>query len=331
MDLNFTNLASVKTDDKKKIEKVLILGAGPAGMSAALYAARAELEPLVLIGTDLGGQASLTYTIENYPGFPEGVGGAELGELFKKQAEHFGARFEYDLATEVDFSSRPFKVKTYNGEILAETVILTTGASPNHLNIPGEKELTGRGVSYCATCDGWFFKGKKVVVVGGGDSALEEAIFLTRFASSVTIIHRRDELRAGAILQRRAMENEKINFIWNSIPLEILGKDSVQGLRLQNVNTGEESTFEADGVFIFIGHTPNTQLYQGQIDMDGKGYIKTDLTMNTNIPGVFAAGEVMDSHYRQVVTSAGMGAAAAIQAGRFLEEHSLEKIESKQA
>jgi len=331
MDLNFTNLASVKTDDKKKIEKVLILGAGPAGMSAALYAARAELEPLVLIGTDLGGQASLTYTIENYPGFPEGVGGAELGELFKKQAEHFGARFEYDLATEVDFSSRPFKVKTYNGEILAETVILTTGASPNHLNIPGEKELTGRGVSYCATCDGWFFKGKKVVVVGGGDSALEEAIFLTRFASSVTIIHRRDELRAGAILQRRAMENEKINFIWNSIPLEILGKDSVQGLRLQNVNTGEESTFEADGVFIFIGHTPNTQLYQGQIDMDGKGYIKTDLTMITNIPGVFAAGEVMDSHYRQVVTSAGMGAAAAIQAGRFLEEHSLEKIESKQA
>jgi len=329
MDLNFTNLASEKTDDKKKIEKVLILGAGPAGMSAALYAARAELEPLVLIGTDLGGQASLTYTIENYPGFPEGVGGAELGELFKKQAEHFGARFEYDLATEVDFSSRPFKVKTYNGELLAETVILTTGASPNHLNIPGEKELTGRGVSYCATCDGWFFKGKKLVVVGGGDSALEEAIFLTRFASSVTIVHRRDELRAGAILQRRAMENEKIHFIWNSVPLEILGTDSVQGLRLQNVITGEESTFEADGAFIFIGHTPNTQLYQGQIDMDDKGYIKTDLTMNTNIPGVFAAGEVMDSHYRQVVTSAGMGAAAAIQAGRFLEEHSLEKVETK--
>jgi len=329
MDLNFTNLASEKTDDKKKIEKVLILGAGPAGMSAALYAARAELEPLVLIGTDLGGQASLTYTIENYPGFPEGVGGAELGELFKKQAEHFGARFEYDLATEVDFSSRPFKVKTYNGELLAETVILTTGASPNHLNIPGEKELTGRGVSYCATCDGWFFKGKKLVVVGGGDSALEEAIFLTRFASSVTIVHRRDELRAGAILQRRAMENEKIHFIWNSVPLEILGTDSVQGLRLQNVITGEESTFEADGAFIFIGHTPNTQLYQGQIDMDDKGYIKTDLTMNTNIPGVFVAGEVMDSHYRQVVTSAGMGAAAAIQAGRFLEEHSLEKIETK--
>jgi len=329
MDLNFTNLASEKTDDKKKIEKVLILGAGPAGMSAALYAARAELEPLVLIGTDLGGQASLTYTIENYPGFPEGVGGAELGELFKKQAEHFGARFEYDLATEVDFSSRPFKVKTYNGELLAETVILTTGASPNHLNIPGEKELTGRGVSYCATCDGWFFKGKRLVVVGGGDSALEEAIFLTRFASSVTIVHRRDELRAGAILQRRAMENEKIHFIWNSVPLEILGTDSVQGLRLQNVITGEESTFEADGAFIFIGHTPNTQLYQGQIDMDDKGYIKTDLTMNTNIPGVFAAGEVMDSHYRQVVTSAGMGAAAAIQAGRFLEEHSLEKIETK--
>lgn len=329
MDLNFTNIASVKTDEKKKIEKVLILGAGPAGMSAALYAARAELEPLVLIGTDLGGQASLTYTIENYPGFPEGVGGAELGELFKKQAEHFGARFEYDLASEVDFSSRPFKVKTYNGEILAESVILTTGASPNHLNIPGEKELTGRGVSYCATCDGWFFKGKKVVVVGGGDSALEEAIFLTRFASSVTIIHRRDELRAGAILQRRAMENEKIHFMWSTIPVEILGKDAVKGLRLQNVTTGEDSVFDTDGIFIFIGHTPNTQLYQGQIEMDDKGYIKTDLTMNTNIPGVFAAGEVMDSHYRQVVTSAGMGAAAAIQAGRFLEEYSLEKVETE--
>lgn len=326
MDLNLTSFASKKEDNQKKIEKVLILGAGPAGLSAALYAARAELNPLVLIGSDLGGQASLTYTIENYPGFPEGVGGPELGELFKKQAEHFGARFEYELATEVDFSRRPFVVKTYSGEIQAESVIITTGASPNHLNIPGEKELTGRGVSYCATCDGWFFKEKKLLVIGGGDSALEEAIFLTRFASSVTIVHRRDELRAGAILQRRAKGNPKINFIWDTVPEEILGKDGVEEVRLRNVKTGEGSTFAADGVFIFVGHTPNTQIFKGQVDMDSKGYIQTDLTMTTNVPGVFAAGEVMDSHYRQVVTSAGMGAAAAIQAGRYLEEHSLEKL-----
>lgn len=325
MELNLTNLSSNKDGEKKSVEKVLVLGAGPAGMSAALYAARAEFSPLVLIGTDLGGQASLTYTIENYPGFPDGVGGAELGELFKKQAEHFGARFEYDIATEVDLSKRPFTVKAYNAEYKAETLIITTGASPNHLNVPGEKELLSRGVSYCATCDGWFFKGKKLVVVGGGDSAVEEALFLTRFASSVTIVHRRDELRAGAILQRRAEENPKINFIWNTVVDEILGKDAVEGVQLRNVKTGEISTFDTDGVFIFVGHTPNTQLFKGQIDMDDKGYIKTDLTMTTSVPGVFAAGEVMDSHYRQVVTSAGMGAAAAIQAGKYLEEHSLEE------
>lgn len=325
MDLNLTSFTSKKEDVEKKIEKVVILGAGPAGLSAALYAARAELDPLVLIGTELGGQASLTYTIENYPGFPEGVGGAELGELFKKQAEHFGARIEYETATEVDFSRRPFIVRTYSGEIQAETVIISTGASPNHLNIPGEKEFTGRGVSYCGTCDGWFFKEKKLVVIGGGDSALEEAIFLTRFASSVTIVHRRDELRAGAILQRRANENPKINFIWDTVPEEILGKDGVEGVRLRNVKTQEESIFPSDGVFIFIGHTPNTRIFKGQLEMDDNGYIKTDMTMKTNIQGVFAAGEVMDSHYRQVVTSAGMGAAAAIQAGRYLEEHSLEQ------
>ncbi|MFZ3078689.1 MAG: thioredoxin-disulfide reductase [Bellilinea sp.] len=319
------NLSSPQADAEKKVEKVVVLGAGPAGLSAALYAARAELNPLVLIGTELGGQASLTFTIENYPGFPDGVGGAELGELFKKQAERFGARFEYDMATEVDFSHRPFAVKTYGKTILAETVIISTGAAPNHLNIPGENKLTGRGVSYCATCDGWFFKEKKLAVIGGGDSALEEALFLTRYASSVTIIHRRDELRAGAILQRRAKENPKISFVWNTVAEEIIGENGVEGLKIRNVVTGEESTFAADGVFIFVGHTPNTQLFKGQLEMDDKGYIKTDLTMTTNIPGVYAAGEVMDSHYRQVVTSAGMGAAAAIQAGRFLEEHSFEQ------
>lgn len=323
MEFNLSEVGLGKSPKKEnKIEKVLILGAGPAGLSAALYAARAELSPLVLTGTEMGGQASLTHTIENYPGFPEGIGGAELGELFRQQAERFGARFEYDLATAVDLSQRPFKVRTYSNEYLAETLIIATGASPNHLNVPNESELTGRGVSYCATCDGWFFKDKKVVVVGGGDSALEEGLFLTRYATHVTIIHRRDQLRAGAILQKRARENPKIHFIWDTVVSEILGNGVVTGVRLKNVKTGEMRDLETDGVFIFIGHTPNTQIFQGQLEMTPQGYIVTDMQMRTSVEGVFAAGEVMDPHYRQVVTSAGMGAAAAIQATRFLEEHS---------
>lgn len=298
--------------------KVLILGSGPAGLAAALYAARAELAPLVLTGMQLGGQAALTHTIENYPGFPEGVGGAELGELFQKQAERFGARVEFDSANAVDLSQRPFKVTTDNGEYSAETLIIATGASPNHLDVPGETELTGRGVSYCATCDGWFFKDKKVVVVGGGDSALEEALFLTRYATSVTILHRREELRGGAILQKRAQENPKVNFIWNTVVTEISGKEKVEEVKTKNVKTGEESALPTDGVFIFIGHTPNTQIFAGQLAMD-KGYIKVDDRMQTSVPGVYAAGEAADPTFRQVVTSAGMGAAAAIQATRFLE------------
>lgn len=320
MDFNLTNLSSV-ADESGEAEhvKVLVLGAGPAGMSAALYAARAELNPLVLTGNELGGQASLTDTIENYPGFPEGIGGGELGDLFKKQAERFGARFEYDLASAVDLSARPFRVKTYSREILADALIIATGASPNHLNVPGEEELTGRGVSYCATCDGWFFKEKKIVVVGGGDSALEEALFLTRFARSVTIIHRRDALRAGAILQRRAQENAKIDFRFESVVTEIIGDEKVKAVKIKNVKTGAVSDLETDGVFIFIGHTPNTALFKGQLEMDGQGIIATDQLMHTSVAGVFAAGEVMDRVYRQVVTSAGMGAAAAIEATRFLE------------
>jgi thioredoxin reductase (NADPH) len=318
------NLGSVSTpsktsDEKGKHVKVLVLGSGPAGYSAALYAARAELEPVVLTGMQLGGQASLTYTIENYPGFPKGVGGPELGEMFQKQAEHFGAVTEFDLANAVDFSHRPFKVMTDNGEYLADTVIITTGASPNHLQIPGEEELTGKGVSYCATCDGWFFKDKKVVVVGGGDSALEEGLFLTRFASEVTIVHRRDELRAGAILQNRAMGHEKIKFLWNTIVTEVVGEDKVKSVKLKNVVTDEVSSMDTDGVFIFIGHTPNTQIFEGQLDLDDNGYIKVNHLMETSVQGVFAGGEVADPHFRQVVTSAGMGAAAAIQATRYLE------------
>ncbi len=319
MDFKADNFSTSEAKPTQETVNVLVLGSGPAGLSAALYAARAELNPLVLTGMELGGQASLTNTIENYPGFPEGVGGAQLGELFQKQAERFGARIEFELADEVDLRQRPFVVKTYDHEYRAKSLIITTGASPNHLNIPGESEMVGKGVSYCATCDGWFFKDKNVVVVGGGDSALEEGLFLTRYASSVTVIHRRDELRAGAILRNRAMENPKVKFIWNTVVTEVMGQDKVEAVCLKDVKTGEEREFPTDGVFIFIGHTPNSQIFKGQLELNEKGYIKADMQMRTNVPGVFAAGEVMDPTYRQVVTSAGMGAAAAMMATKFLE------------
>jgi thioredoxin reductase (NADPH) len=299
--------------------KLLILGSGPAGLAAALYAARAELAPLVLTGTELGGQASLTFSIENYPGFPQGVGGADLGELFQKQAERFGAQVEFGSAYSVDLSKRPFELATDNGELLADALIIATGASSIHLEIPGEKEFTGRGTSYCATCDGWFFKDKNVVVVGGGDSAVEEALFLTRYASSVTIVHRRESLRAGAVLQKRAFDHPKIKIIWNTVLTEIVGKDKVETVKTRNVQTGETGQLQTDGVFIFIGHNPNTQMFEGQLDMEN-GYIKVDARMNASVAGVFAAGEAADPHFRQVVTSAGMGAAAAIEATHFLEQ-----------
>jgi thioredoxin reductase (NADPH) len=320
MDLSLTGLSGAKSDSEEQHVKVLVLGSGPAGFSAALYAARADLEPVVLTGMEHGGQVSLTYIVENYPGFPEGIGGAEMVELFQKQAERFGARVEFDTAVDVDLSTSPYRVKTYNTTYLADTLIITTGATARHLGVPGESELTGRGVSYCATCDGWFFKDKDVAVVGGGDSALEEGIFLTRYAKSVSIIHRRDELRAGPVLQNRANSNPKIKFIWNTVVSEIKGKDAVQTLCLQDVNTGETREQRFDGIFIFIGHTPNTQLFENQLEMDERGYLQTDRLMRTNLPGVFAAGEAADPHFRQVITSAGMGAAAAMQAGHFLDE-----------
>jgi thioredoxin reductase (NADPH) len=312
----------MSSNGNTKHVKVLVLGSGPTGYSAALYAARAELQPVVLTGMQLGGQAALTYTIENYPGFPEGVGGAQLGELFQKQAEHFGAVTEFASANSVDLSQRPFKVESDSGDYLADSLIVGTGASPNQLGIPGEVELTGRGVSYCATCDGWFFKDKKVVIVGGGDSALEEGLFITRYASSITIIHRREEFRASPILQHRARGHPKVDFILNTVVTEVIGTNKLEALKLKNVKTGDETIYETDGLFIFIGHTPNTEMFKGQLDMSDLGYIQVNDKMETNIPGVFAAGEAADPHFRQVVTSAGMGAAAAIQATRFLEAES---------
>jgi thioredoxin reductase (NADPH) len=320
MDFNLTNFSGGNSASDEKHVKVLIIGSGPAGLSAALYAARADLNPVVLAGMELGGQVSLTYTVENYPGFPDGVGGPEMVELFQKQAERFGAVVEFDSATEVDLSQRPFRVQTYSTTYLADALIISTGATPRHLNIPGESELTGRGVSYCATCDGWFFKGKNVIVVGGGDSALEEGIFLTRYADTVTIVHRRNELRGGAVLQKRAMENPRIKFLWNSIVTQVEGEDAVRSVRVQNVLTGEETQQPIDGVFIFIGHSPNTQLFEGQLEMDAAGYLVTDKFMRTSVEGVFAGGEAADPHFRQVITSAGMGAAAAMQANHFLDE-----------
>jgi thioredoxin reductase (NADPH) len=300
--------------------KVLIIGSGPAGLAAALYTARAELEPVVLTGMTMGGQASITHIIENYPGFPDGLPGPELGELFKAQAERFGAKIVFDTAVEVDFFERPYRVKTYAGEYTADVVIITTGATPRHLEVPGEVELTGKGVSYCGTCDGFFFKDKEVVVIGGGDSAMEEGLFLTRFANKVTVVHRRDELRASPILQSRAKENDKVEFIWDTVVNSIEGNGAVSHVALENKKTGDKSEFKTDGVFIFIGHTPNTELFEGQLEMDDGGYLVVNQYMETGKPGVYAAGEVADPHFRQVITSAGMGAAAAIQATRYLEE-----------
>lgn len=319
MDFNLAGISGLSHESDEKKVKVLVIGSGPAGLSAALYAARADLQPVVLTGMEMGGQVSLTHTVENYPGFPDGVGGAELVGLFQKQAEKFGAQIEFDSAAEVDLSQQPFRVKTYNTTYLTDALIITTGAASTHLNVSGETELTGRGVSYCATCDGWFFKEKDVVVVGGGDSALEEGLFLTRYANSVKIVHRRDQLRASAVLQERARANPKVSFIWDSVIKQIAGNGVVNAVHLMNTKTGELSEQATDGVFIFIGHTPNTQLFKGQLEMDEQNYIKVNHLMRTSVPGVFAAGEVADPHFRQVITSAGMGAAAAMQAIHYID------------
>jgi thioredoxin reductase (NADPH) len=303
-------------------ERVVIIGSGPAGLTAALYTARAMLTPVVIAGAQLGGQIAITAEVENYPGFfneERTLTGPELVEVMQKQAEHFGARIVYDEVTEVDFTGgTPFTVKTYGETYLADAVIVTAGASPRRLGVPGEEEMIGRGVSYCGTCDGFFFRNKEVIVVGGGDSAIEEGLFLTRFANSVNVIHRRDELRAGATLQRRAFANDKMSFTWNTVVEEIKGNGVVQGVRLRNVETGETADQPVDGVFIFIGHYPNSQFLVGQLEMDEQGYVITDELMRTSVPGVFAAGEIQDPIWRQIATSVGQGTAAAMQAERWL-------------
>lgn len=319
MELTLKNTSMDSPTQVKKV-KVLILGSGPAGLTAALYSARANLEPVVLTGMELGGQVSLTSTVENYPGFPDGVGGQELIDLFQKQAERFGAHIEYDTAIEVDFAQHPLKITSYNSVYLTDSLIIATGAQSTHLDVPGETDFTGRGVSYCATCDGWFFKEKNVVVVGGGDSAIEESLFLTRYAKSITIIHRRDNLRAGIILQKRVYENPKIKFIWNSVVTEIIGENNVEKVRLLNLITEETSELVTDGIFIFIGHKPNTKIFENTLDLDERGYIKTEAQYETKINGVFVAGEAGDPVFRQVITSAGMGAAAAMKAIHFIQE-----------
>lgn len=302
------------------VERLIIIGAGPAGLTAALYAARAGLEPLVLTGYTVGGQILLASCVENFPGFPEGVVGSDLSDLWQQQAVRFGARCILTEVTSVDFSSRPFKVSTSKEVYEAEAVIIATGASAKRLGFESEQRLSGKGVSTCATCDGVFFRGKDVVVVGGGDTALDEALFLSRIAKSVTVIHRRDKLRASKVLQRRAYGNEKISFIWNHVVDEILGESRVEGVLLRNVKTGEKRRVECQGVFVAIGYQPNTALFKDEIRLDRWGYIKLRKWSETNVKGVFAAGDVSDSRYRQAVTAAGMGCKAAIDAIKYLEE-----------
>lgn len=303
-------------------ERVIIIGSGPAGLTAALYTARAQLKPLVIAGTQIGGQIAITHEVENYPGFwseEKTPTGPELVEVMQKQAEHFGARFEYDEVVEVDFSKgAPFYIKTYGNEYEADGVIVTAGASPRHLGVPGEEEFIGRGVSYCGTCDGFFFRGKDVVVIGGGDSAMEEGIFLTKFANKVEVIHRRDELRAGTSLQKRAFANEKISFVWDTVIEEIKGNGVVQGVQTKNVKTGEAKKLDTDGVFIFIGHYPNSQFLVGQLAMDEEGYVISDERYRTSVPGVYAAGEIQDAHFRQIATSVGQGSGAAMELEKWL-------------
>ncbi len=303
-------------------KKVIILGSGPAGLTAALYTARANLNPLVIGGVEWGGQLMLTTDVENYPGFVEGIKGPDLMENFRKQAIRFGAEIINENVTSVDFKKNPFQVSTAENNYNANTIIIATGANSKWLGLSSEQKLIGRGVSSCATCDGFFFKNKNIVVVGGGDSAMEESLFLTKFANKVTVIHRRDKLRASKIMQERAFKNNKIEFVWDSEIVDVIGENSVTGIKIKNIKTNQVSEMEVQGLFVAIGHKPNTDFLKGQIDLNEKGYVIHNGT-RTNIDGVFVAGDVYDFRYRQAVTAAGHGCQAAIDAEKFIEENNL--------
>lgn len=299
-------------------EKLAIIGAGPAGLTAAIYAGRAYLDPLVFVGPAFGGQIATTTEVENFPGFPTGLTGPELSMAMREQAERFGARLVDETIESVDFSQRPFKLVSSNGSYEVDSVIIATGATPRKLGVPGEDEFIGRGVSYCATCDGFFFRNKEIMVVGGGDSAFQEGLFLTKFGSRVRIVHRRDEFRAGSTLQTRARENPKIEFVTSSVIERIDGNGKVKDVVVKNLKTGEQTTTPVEGVFVYVGHIPNTQLFTGQLEMDHEGYLKVDSRLVTSVPGVFAAGEAHDNWFKQAITSAGFGCMAAMEAEKFL-------------
>ena len=300
--------------------KVMVIGSGPAGLTAALYAARANLEPVVIRGLQPGGLIATTDEVENYPGFPDAINGFDLADKMEKQAARFGTTFIDGIVEQVQLSERPFSVIVDNGDThTADTVIISTGASPRKMGVPGENELANRGVSYCAVCDGFFFRNKRIAVVGGGNSAVEEGLFLTRFASEVFVIHRRDELRADPIIQQRAFNNPKMKFVWNSVVTEVVGNGKVEGVRLKNIKTGEDDVFPVDAVFPYIGHLPNTGLFVGQLNMDESAHILTDGRTRTNVPGVFACGDVVDHTYRQAITAAASGCMAAMEASWYLD------------